>query len=71
MDPKLLHDLKLAVAVGVFIGTSMQMLAEKFGPGVLTDNRKPKVPEWVKTIGSWLTLLASGVIVVLEFLTPV
>lgn len=71
MDPKLLHDLKLVVAVAVFIGTALQMIAERFGPNFLVDNTKPRVHEWVRSVASWLVLLASGTMVVLEMLTPI
>ncbi|WP_414546921.1 hypothetical protein [Stenotrophomonas forensis] len=71
MDPKTLHDLKLAVAVAIFVGTAMQMLADKFGPDYLTSQRDPKVPQWVKGLGAWLTLVASAAVAILEFVTPI
>lgn len=71
MDPKMLHDLKLAVAVAVFVGTALQMIAGRYGPNFLVDNAKPRIPEWVRSVASWLVLLASGSMVILEFLTPI
>jgi hypothetical protein len=47
------------------------MLAERFGPNVLIDNAEPRIPGWVRSVASWLVLVASGSMVVLEFLTPI
>ncbi|WP_367345234.1 hypothetical protein [Stenotrophomonas bentonitica] len=71
MDPKTLHDLKLIVAVAIFVGTAMQMLAERFGPDYLTSQRDARVPQWIKGLGAWLTLSASAAVAVLELLTPI
>lgn len=70
MDAKTLHDLKLIAAVAVFVATALQMLADRFGPIHLVLEEKHKVPAWVKTLGSWITLTAAGAIVLLELLTP-
>jgi len=71
IDAKSLHDLKLIAAVAVFVGTSLQMLANRFGPLRLVLEEKPKVLGWARTLGSWITLTAGGGIVVLELLTPI
>lgn len=71
MDAKTLHDLKLIAAAAVFVATALQMIADRFGHTYLVLEQKPKVPEWVKTLGSLITLTAAGGMVVLGLLTPI
>lgn len=47
------------------------MLADEFGPKRLALEERPKVPCWVKSLASWITLVAAGAVVVLELLTPI